>query len=489
MIQITIITLICCLLFGVPIAFAIGIAGTAGLYFGSTAPMFMVVKQFFEGINSFSYMAIPLFILAGAIMGKGGISKRIVNFASAILSWLRGGTAITTVGASMIFAAVSGSGAATISAIGGITVPEMLKKGYSRGFTAAMSAGAGSLGPIVPPSVDMIVFGCITGFSISRLFVGGIIPGFIIGLSLMIYCYIYAKKRNIDYGGKFRGKVVWAAFKDSIWALLMPIIIIGGVMGGAFTATEAGAVACVYGLIVSVFVYKSMSFKDLINVLRSASVNMAIVRLFDEAETVSIIKKVIGFEKRGSFMNLTVEGHAKIVAAEEELILDICKKYDAEYLGTEYGEKWFENRITFFYPGYIMNNPQMFGTLDTVATYDNIEKIYWAMKKAVEETYDGVRFISHSSHWYDWGCMNYSRFIIDNPPEDQEECIRLHNRIWNAGVRAAIANGGVINDHHGVGLKLGRLMKESYGPAMQVLQGIKKELDPNGIMNPYKMGL
>lgn len=279
MIQITIITLICCLLFGVPIAFAIGIAGTAGLYFGSTAPMFMVVKQFFEGINSFSYMAIPLFILAGAIMGKGGISKRIVNFASAILSWLRGGTAITTVGASMIFAAVSGSGAATISAIGGITVPEMLKKGYSRGFTAAMSAGAGSLGPIIPPSVDMIVFGCITGFSISRLFVGGIIPGFIIGLSLMIYCYIYAKKRNIDYGGKFRGKVVWAAFKDSIWALLMPIIIIGGVMGGIFTATEAGAVACVYGLIVSVFVYKSMSFKDLINVLRSASVNMAMVMM------------------------------------------------------------------------------------------------------------------------------------------------------------------------------------------------------------------
>ena len=264
MIQITIITLICCLLFGVPIAFAIGIAGTAGLYFGSTAPMFMVVKQFFEGINSFSYMAIPLFILAGAIMGKGGISKRIVNFASAILSWLRGGTAITTVGASMIFAAVSGSGAATISAIGGITVPEMLKKGYD---------------PIIPPSVDMIVFGCITGFSISRLFVGGIIPGFIIGLSLMIYCYIYAKKRNIDYGGKFRGKVVWAAFKDSIWALLMPIIIIGGVMGGAFTATEAGAVACVYGLIVSVFVYKSMSFKDLINVLRSASVNMAMVMM------------------------------------------------------------------------------------------------------------------------------------------------------------------------------------------------------------------
>jgi len=219
------------------------------------------------------------------------------------------------------------------------------------------------------------------------------------------------------------------------------------------------------------------------------SVKPSIMRLFDEAETVSIIKKVIGFEKKGSFMNLTVEGFAKIVDAEEEIILGIAEKYGAEYLGTEYGEKWFENRITFFYPGYIMNNPQMFGTLDTVSTFDNIENIYWAMKKAVEDNFEGVRFISHSSHWYEWGCMNYSRFIIDNPPEDADECVRLHNQVWNAGVRAAIANGGVINDHHGVGLKLGRLMKENYGPAMQVLEGIKKQLDPNGIMNPYKMGL
>ena len=215
----------------------------------------------------------------------------------------------------------------------------------------------------------------------------------------------------------------------------------------------------------------------------------SIVRLFDEAETVSIIKKVIGFEKKGSFMNLTLEGCSRIVDVEEEIVLEIAQKYGAEYLGTEYGEKWFENRITFFYPGYIMNNPQMFGTLDTCATYENIENIYRAMKEAVESNFEGVRFISHSSHWYDWGCMNYSRFIIDNPPEDPEEAIRLHNRVWNVGVRAAIENGGVINDHHGVGLKLSRLMKESYGPAMQVLQGLKKSLDPNGIMNPYKLGL
>ncbi len=221
------------------------------------------------------------------------------------------------------------------------------------------------------------------------------------------------------------------------------------------------------------------------------AVKPSIVRLFDEAETVSIIKKIIGFEKRGSFLNLTLEGYEKVVAAELEIVLDIAKKYGAEDLGTEYGEKWFQNRITFFYPDNIMDLPQMFGTLDTVATHDNIEKIYRAMKAAVEDNFKdyGVRFISHSSHWYDWGAMNYSRFIIDNPPKDPEEALRLHNQVWNCGVRAALANGGVLNDHHGVGLKLSRLVKEQYGPAIQVLQALKKELDPNGIMNPYKLGL
>ena len=215
----------------------------------------------------------------------------------------------------------------------------------------------------------------------------------------------------------------------------------------------------------------------------------SIMRLFDEAETVSIIKKVLGFEKKGAFMNLTLEGRAAIVDVEEKIVLEICQKYGAQYLGTEYGEKWYENRITFFYPGYMMDNPQMFGTMDTTATFDKIEPVYWAMKHAVEDNFPNVRFIAHCSHWYDWGTMLYDRFIMDQPPEDPDEALRLHNEIWNAGIRAALANGGVINDHHGVGLKLSRLMKEQYGPAMQVLQGLKKSLDPNGIMNPYKMGL
>ncbi|MEA5107953.1 MAG: FAD-binding oxidoreductase [Sphaerochaeta associata] len=239
--------------------------------------------------------------------------------------------------------------------------------------------------------------------------------------------------------------------------------------------------------------FRAFLFSDFTTGLKACreivqQIKPSIVRLFDEAETVSIIKNVIGFSKKGAFMNLAVEGIAAIVEIEHAIIMKICAKYGAEDLGSEYGEKWYENRITFFYPGHIMNNPQMFGTMDTAASYGDMEKIYWAMKKAVEK-FEGVRFIAHCSHWYDWGTMLYDRFIMDNPPKNPREAIRLHNQIWNAGVRAAMENGGIINDHHGVGLKLSRLMKEQYGLGMQVFEGLKKSLDPNGIMNPYKLGL
>jgi len=218
-------------------------------------------------------------------------------------------------------------------------------------------------------------------------------------------------------------------------------------------------------------------------------VKPSIIRFYDETETVSIIKEIIGVEKQCCFMNIAVEGDSRIAKIEAEIISEICAKYKAEDMGSDYGQKWYDNRVTFFYPGHTMNNPQMFGTMDTVSDYSNVEKIYWAMKNAVERNFPGVRFIAHSSHWYEWGTMLYNRFIMDEPPDDPEEALRLHNRIWNAGVRAAIANGGVINDHHGIGLKLSRLMKEQYGPALQVMQALKKQLDPNGIMNPYKLGL
>ena len=236
------------------------------------------------------------------------------------------------------------------------------------------------------------------------------------------------------------------------------------------------------------FLFKSVA--DGMNAGRDLvhEVKPSIVRLYDEAETVSLIRKVIGFAKPGAFMNVAIEGNAEDVALEEKHMLQIAERYGAEDLGSDYGEKWWDSRLTFFYPDKCLDFPLMYGTMDTVATYSNIEKIYWAMKKEVEK-FEGVRFIAHFSHWYEWGCMMYDRFIMDNPPEDPDEAFRLHNEIWNAGVRAALENGGVINDHHGVGIKLGRLMKEQYGPSMIVLEGLKKTLDPNGIMNPYKMGI
>jgi alkyldihydroxyacetonephosphate synthase len=240
--------------------------------------------------------------------------------------------------------------------------------------------------------------------------------------------------------------------------------------------------------------FRAFIFKDISSGIAAGKeimrkVKPSIIRLYDEAETVSIIKEVLGVQKSGAFMNTAVEGIPEMVDLEERILVEICLKHGGEDLGGEWGKKWWDNRITFFYPGHIMDIPKMFGTMDSVASYADIEKVYWAMKRAIEDNFPNVRFIAHFSHWYEWGCMIYDRFIMDKPPEDPGEAIRLHNRIWNAGVRAALANGGVINDHHGIGLKLSRLMKEQYGPAMKVFEGIKKTVDPNGIMNPWKMGV
>ena len=217
----------------------------------------------------------------------------------------------------------------------------------------------------------------------------------------------------------------------------------------------------------------------------------SVMRLYDEAETASLIKKVVGVERKGAFMNIAYEGVTKLVDVEEEILLETFAKYGAEDLGSEYGEKWWKEKITFFYPGHALDLPKLYGTMDTIAPYGKIEKIYYAMKEAIETNFPQAKFIAHFSHWYEWGAMMYDRFIVESEfvPEDPEEALRLHQAIWTTGIRAALENGGVVNDHHGVGIKLGRYVKEQYGPAMQVLEGLKKQLDPNGIMNPFKLGL
>lgn len=219
--------------------------------------------------------------------------------------------------------------------------------------------------------------------------------------------------------------------------------------------------------------------------------NPSVIRLYDEEETRHHVKKVLGLNREGAYLVFGFDGDEEIIRIQEQRAVEICKKTAHEDLGGAGGYDWWENKYKFYYPPYIFDNPQAFGTMDTVATYDKMEGVYWAMKRAIEQNYPNVRFIAHFSHWYEWGVMCYDRFILEEKdvPKDCHEAVRLYNEIWNTGMRAAMANGGIINEHHGIGIKLGRLMKEQYGPAFKVLQNIKKALDPNNIMNPGKAGL
>lgn len=213
-----------------------------------------------------------------------------------------------------------------------------------------------------------------------------------------------------------------------------------------------------------------------------------VIRLYDEPETARLIKRVLGIDKQGAYLVFGFDGPAKNVELDLGQACAICREKEHEDLGAEMGQAWWDHRYKFFYPPYMFHLPQAFGTLDTVATFTNIERVYWAMKDVVRENFPQAAFIGHFSHWYEWGCMLYARFIIEAPPKDPHEAIALYNRIWDMAIRAAIREGGVINEHHGVGLKLGRIMKELYGPAFKVLEDIKRVLDPNNIMNPGKMG-
>ena len=272
MLIIACISLLALMLLGVPITFSLMGAGFLAVILGDgSLQMYMNCRGFISGVNSFTLMAIPFFMISGAIMNQGGLSKRIIRFCSALLSWLRGGVGIVCVAANMIFGAVSGSGTAAVAAIGSITAPDMEKIGYKKEFTGAMIAGAASTAPIIPPSNVMIIFASITGLSITRMFLAGYTPGLVIGLILMTICHFYAKKHNIDYGGKFNLKEAGKAFLDCFWALLMPLIIIVGITCGICTPTEAGAIACVYGLVVGLFFYKELNLKRILNVLFNAA--------------------------------------------------------------------------------------------------------------------------------------------------------------------------------------------------------------------------
>lgn len=241
---------------------------------------------------------------------------------------------------------------------------------------------------------------------------------------------------------------------------------------------------------------RALLFDDLGNALEAGRRIMTrrldplVIRLYDPDSTRSRVRKILGYELDGAYMVLGFDGDPDIAALQERKAMEICTELNAQDLGREPGERWWAQRYDFYYPPQNLKLPWMYGTTETVTTYDKIENLYWAEKKAVEEGYADwdVKFIGHFSHWFHWGVMLYCRFIIEKPPQDAEEALRLHNRIWNTAMTAVLENGGMINEHHGVGLKLARFMRRQYGDAWPFMLKLKKTIDPNGIMNPGKVG-
>ncbi len=261
----------------VPIAVAIGLASVIAIVFASDLPINVLAQKAFTSIDSFSLMAIPFFIFAGTLMEKGGIARRLVRFASSLVGGMTGGLGMVVVVTSMFFAAISGSGIAATAALGSILIPAMIKKGYDRSYAGALQAISGELGVIIPPSISMILFGVAASVSIGDLFIAGILPGLMIGFSLMLGVFIISKIKGYKGDADLPKGEIWVSFKDAILALLMPVIILGGIYGGIFTPTEAAAVAVAYAFIIGVFVYKEIKFKDLISIFSKSMIMTSIV--------------------------------------------------------------------------------------------------------------------------------------------------------------------------------------------------------------------
>ena len=264
------------LLFNVSIAVALGLSSILALK-SSGMSLAMVPANYYAASSKFVLLAIPFFILGGNIMSKAGISARLINLARSFLGHTRGSLAIVCVVASCFFAAISGSGPATVAALGMLVIPAMVEQGYDAADSSALMSVAGTIGLIIPPSILFVIYGSITGTSITKLFMGGIIPGIIMGLFLVVSCFIKNRRTLLKTQPKTSWYGRWAAFKDAFWGLLMPVIILGGIYGGFFTPTEAAAVSAVYGLIVGVFAYHSVTWSIFFEIIKDSVKQTALV--------------------------------------------------------------------------------------------------------------------------------------------------------------------------------------------------------------------
>lgn len=251
-----------CIFLGVPVAFSLGISSIIYLLLAEI-PLAIGAQMMFSGIDSFTLICVPGFILAGNLMNSGGITRRIIQFANSIFGSIRGGLGLVNVAASMLFAGISGTALADAASIGGILIPAMVEEGYEADFAVGVTAASSTIGPIIPPSLPMIIAGTLTSISVGKLFMAGILPGILLGVFQMAISYSISVKRNHPKGERQTIKQIFEAFKSAFWAILMTAIILFGILGGAFTPTEASIIAVLYAVVVGMFVYKELKFKEI----------------------------------------------------------------------------------------------------------------------------------------------------------------------------------------------------------------------------------
>lgn len=264
------------LFLGLPVGFGLALASLAAIDY-SGYPIAVFGQRLFTAVDSFPLMAIPLFMLAGSLMSHGGITSRIISFALAFVGGLRGSLGHVVSISGIILGGISGSGVADVAALGSVMIPEMKKRSYDVGYSAALVACSGAIGLIIPPSIAIIIYGVTTQASIGDLFVAAIAPGVLIGLGFLAYSYVFAVRRDYPVEGRVPGRERWRRFKDASWSLAMPVIIIGGIRGGIFTPTEGGAVISVYAFLVGLFVYKEITLAKIPRICMEAAIGTATI--------------------------------------------------------------------------------------------------------------------------------------------------------------------------------------------------------------------
>ena len=282
MVVVLFVVFLACIVLRMPIAFSLGFSSFIYILF-SDIPLSILPERMFSGIDSFVILCVPGFILAGNLMNVGGITDRIIHFCMALIGHVRGGLGLANVGSSMVFAGISGTAISDTVSIGSVMIPAMIKRGYDAEFSAAVTASSSTVGPIIPPSLPMVIAGTVTGLSVSRLFVAGIIPGLLLGFGLGIVSYLISVKRNHPKEDRLPFREVIRSFFSAFWAILMTLIILGGIMGGFFTPTEAAMIAVFYALIVGFFVYGELKLAALPKII------------FDSAVTTASLMVLVGF--------------------------------------------------------------------------------------------------------------------------------------------------------------------------------------------------